>query len=164
MYSNRTNSKHIVKQTVMHQYRNIVNAMAGKSLQKKPKQGWIRTVRTALGMSGAQLGERTGLSRNRISVLERKEADGDITLNQLRDLAEQLNCDLTYALVPRKSVEDMIDEQATRIAVESLESNTQNMFLEAQALDEQAKKRLFEQLKQQLIEAGGRALWNHSKV
>ncbi len=47
-----------------------------------PKQGWVRTIREALDMSGAQLGARLGISRNKISILERKEADGSITINQ----------------------------------------------------------------------------------
>ncbi len=104
-----------------------------------------------------------GLSRNRISVLERKEAEGDITLNQLQALAEQLNCDLTYALVARKPIEEIIDDRATGIASKSLDANSQNMFLEAQVIDDEAKQRLLNQIKEQVIVAGGRALWNNTK-
>lgn len=163
MYFIQTNPKSTVKKIVMHQRRAIANSAVGFRLPKKPKEGWVRTIRTALGMSGSQLGGRMGLSRNRISVLERKEAEGDITLNQLQDLAEQLNCDLTYALVPRKPIEDIIDDRATGIASISLDANSQNMFLEAQIIDEEAKKRLLNQIKEQVIAAGGRALWNNTK-
>ena len=79
--------KSTVKKTAMHQYRTIANSVVGVQLLKKPKEGG-RTIRTALGMSGSQLGKRMGLSRNQISVIERKEAEGNITLNQLQDLAE----------------------------------------------------------------------------
>jgi predicted DNA-binding mobile mystery protein A len=96
------NTTKTVKNTVLQQYRFIANSSLGLKLPSVPKEGWVRTVRKALGMSGAQLAGRLGLSRNRISVLERKEVESEITLNQLRDLAEQLNCDLTYALVPRR--------------------------------------------------------------
>jgi len=155
--------KDTVKKTVLYQYRAIANSTVGFRLFKKPKEGWVRTIRTALGMSGSQLGERMGFSRNRISVLERKEAEGDITLNQLQRLAEQLNCDLTYALVPRKSIEDIIDGRATEIASRSLDANSQNMFLEDQAISEEAQKRLLNLIKEQIIESGGRALWNNIK-
>uniref|UniRef100_A0A486XNT3 Uncharacterized protein n=1 Tax=Rheinheimera sp. BAL341 TaxID=1708203 RepID=A0A486XNT3_9GAMM len=37
------------------------------------------------------------------------------------------------------------------------------MFLEAQIIDEEAKKRLLNQIKEQVIAAGGRALWNNTK-
>lgn len=100
----------------MHQYRAIANSAVGLCLIKKTKEGWVRTIRTALGMSGAQLGARAGLTRNKISILERKEAEGDITINQLKVLAERLGCDLTYALVPSKPIEDMIEDRATVIA------------------------------------------------
>jgi predicted DNA-binding mobile mystery protein A len=163
MYVMRNNSKNTVKQTVMHQYRVIANSAVGFRLFKKPKEGWVRTIRTALGMSGAQLGERMGLSRNRISVLERKEVEGDITLNQLQELAEQLGCDLTYALVPKKPIEEMIDDRATAIASRSLDANSQNMFLEAQTIDLEAQERLFNQIKEQVIGSGGRTLWKNTK-
>lgn len=163
MYFIRSNLKNTVKKTVMHQYRAIANSAVGFRLFKIPKEGWARTIRISLGMSGAQLGERMGLSRNRISVLERREAEGDITLNQLKNLAEQLNCDLTYALVPRKPIEDIIDDRAIEIASRSLDANSQNMFLEAQSIDEEAQKRLLTQIKEQVIESGGRALWNNTK-
>lgn len=163
MHFIHTPAKSTVKQTVMHQYRAIANSVVGVKPFKKPKEGWIRTVRTALRMSGSQLGKRVGLSRNRISVLERKEAEGNITLNQLQYLAEQLNCDLTYALVPRKPIEDIIDDRATEITSQSLNANAQNMFLEAQSIDEEAQKRLFNQIKEQVINSCGRALWNDTK-
>lgn len=163
MHFIRTSKKITVKQTVIYQYRTIANSVVGTKQIKKPKEGWIRTIRSALGMSGSQLGKRMGLSRNRISVLERKEAEGNITLNQLQDLAEQLNCDLTYALVPRKSIKDIIDDRATEIASRSLDANSQNMFLEAQSIDEEAQKRLFNQIKEQVIGSSGRALWNDTK-
>ncbi|GGP69903.1 DNA-binding protein [Shewanella saliphila] len=163
MYFMRSNPKSTVKKTVMHQYRAIANSAVEFRLFTKPKEGWVRTIRSALGMSGSQLGERMGFSRNRISVLERKEVEGDITLNQLQGLAEQLNCDLTYALVPRKPIEDIIDGRATEIASRSLDANSQNMFLEDQTISGEAQIRLLNQIKEQIIESGGRALWKNIK-
>lgn len=163
MHFIRSYPKSAVKKTVMQQYRAIANSTVGFCLFKKPKEGWVRTIRTALGMSGSQLGKIMGLSRNRISVLERKETEGNITLNQLQELAEQLNCDLAYALVPRKPIEDMIEDRATEIVTRILDTNSQHMFLEAQSIDEGSQKRLFNQLKEQVIESGGRILWNNTK-
>ena len=162
MHFIRQSQKNTVKKTVIHQYRTIANSVVGVQQIKKPKEGWIRTIRTALGMSGSQLGKRMSLSRNRISVLERKEAEGKITLNQLQNLAEQLNCDLTYALVPRKPIEDLIDDRATEIASRRIDANSQNMFLEAQSIDEEAQKRLLNQIKEQVIESSSRTLWNET--
>lgn len=152
-------TKSTVKQTVLQQYRTIANSTIDHKRYSTPKEGWVRTIRKALDMSGAQLAERLGLSRNRVSVLERKEAEGEITLNQLRDLAEQLNCELTYALVPRKKVELIIVDRALEIATKTLETNTQNMFLEAQVIDKNAQNRLLEQVTNDIMASGGRVIW-----
>lgn len=152
-------TKSTVKQTVLQQYRTIANSTIDHKRYSTPKEGWVRTIRKALDMSGAQLAERLGLSRNRISVLERKEAEGEITLNQLRNLAEQLNCDLTYALVPRKPVEQIIVDKALEIATKTLETNAQNMFLEAQVIDKNAQNRLLEQVTNDIMASGGRVIW-----
>ncbi|MHA2938951.1 mobile mystery protein A [Vibrio sp. RC27] len=149
-----------VKSTIQNQYQSIANSTVGSQLFRIPNEGWIRTVRTALGMSGAQLARRVGLSRNRISVLERREVSGDITLNQLKELADKLNCDLNYALVPRKTIEATIEERVESITQNILDTNSQSMFLEAQSLDEKAQKLLFDSVKEQIRLGGLHSLWN----
>ena len=37
------------------------------------------------------------------------------------------------------------------------------MFLEAQSIDENAQNRLLEQIKEDVIESGGRTLWSNNK-
>lgn len=152
-------TKNTVKQTVARQYRAVANSCLGHKLPPPPKEGWVRTIRKSLGMSGTQLAERLGLSRNRISVLERKEVEGDVTLTQLRELAEQLNCNFTYAIIPKKPIEEIIEDRATEIATQSLDTNDQNMFLEAQSIDKEAQTCLLEQVKRDIIVSGGRILW-----
>ncbi|WP_089138961.1 helix-turn-helix domain-containing protein [Vibrio rumoiensis] len=75
-------SQYFVKSIAIKQLKEKVNSLIGLRLPTMPKQGWVRTIREALDMSGAQLGARLGISRNKISILERKEADGSITINQ----------------------------------------------------------------------------------
>ncbi|MBS6210026.1 mobile mystery protein A [Proteus cibi] len=157
------NDKNIVKHIVIKQYQAIANSFLGYKLPRTPKEGWVRTIRKALDMSGAQLAEKLDSSRNRISILERREIEGDITLNQLKLLAEQLNCDFTYALVPKKPVEEIIEDRVTEIAIQSLDSNAQNMFLEAQSIDKKAQEHLLEQAKKEIIASGGRIIWKNIK-
>jgi len=77
-----------VRSMVREQYKEIANSAIG--------------LKDAPAMPAAQLAARLNLSRNRVSVLERREVEGEITINQLRDLADKLGCELTYALVPKK--------------------------------------------------------------
>lgn len=124
-----------------------------------PQSGWIRTIREVLDMSGTQLGERLQLTRNQISILERKEVEGSITLNQLRNLADGLNADLVYVVVPRKSIEETIDERATELAHSRLKMSHQNMFLEAQHLSSEQQDEATQRLIAEIKAKGGKVLW-----
>lgn len=97
------------------------------------KQGWIATIRTAIGMPQEVLGKRLGLHKQRISLLEQRERSGDIKLAQLRDAAEALDCDLVYALVPREPLETLVQRRARELASRELAVVERTMQLEDQA-------------------------------
>lgn len=124
-----------VREAVSAQYRRIVDKAApGAASLATPKEGWIRTVRTALGMSGPQLARRLGVSRNRVSVLERSEVEGGVSLKSMHDAAEAMGCRFVYAIVPDGSIDDMIERQARLKAHALVGRSTQHMALEDQSL------------------------------
>ncbi|MCL1079964.1 mobile mystery protein A [Parashewanella spongiae] len=165
MYSfqSNPNKQQPVKKTVLRQYRELVDAVKGTLFPLTPKEGWIRTVRKALDMSGAQLGDRAGLTRNRVSVLERREVDGDITLNQLKQLAEALDCDFSYTLKPKKTISDIMQERALKVAKVEVKKASKNMFLEAQSISKEKENILISELAEEIMRAGGRKLWGKNK-
>jgi predicted DNA-binding mobile mystery protein A len=114
-------------------------------------------------MSGAQLADRAGMTRNRISVLERREADGNITLNQLKQLAEALDCDFSYTLKPKKAVSDTMQERALKVATIEVKKASKNMFLEAQSVSKDKENILISELAEEIMRAGGRKLWGKNK-
>ena len=63
-----------IDRVVAKQYRDKVN-QASMRLDGlfTPTEGWLRTVRHALGMSGPQLAARLGVTKARISKAERSE-------------------------------------------------------------------------------------------
>lgn len=77
-----------------------------------PPMGWVSAVRRALGMSIVDLATRMGLSASRVKQLERAEREGSIRLSQLRRLAGALNCEFHYVVLPRESLEKMVQRQA----------------------------------------------------
>lgn len=97
-----------------------------------PKKGWIRILRTALGMTAAQLGQQLGISPQAVSELERSEVADTITLASLRKAAEALDCDLVVAMVPKTSLENTIHRQAELKAVQERNRIVHTMRLEAQ--------------------------------
>lgn len=68
----------------------------------------IRQERLRQGLKSRDLAQRLAVSPARVSVLERDEERGAVTLNILAKAATALNCRLEYRLVP------LSDEPATK--------------------------------------------------
>jgi len=152
---NIDSTKHVVLQQLINRVKSSREAHA----PKPPKEGWIRTIRKALGMSGAQLAQRMGYTRNKVSILERKEASGDISINQLTELANSLDADFVYCVVPRKDPEQLIEEQAQKKATEMIRKTHQNMYLESQHISDEAQEEQIQFLADEIKRAGGKTLW-----
>jgi predicted DNA-binding mobile mystery protein A len=97
-----------------------------------PRAGWVKAIRTALGMTLEDLAARMGVTRSVLSRLETSEQKQTIQLDSLRRLAEALDCDLVYALVPRQPLQAMVDQQRARAARELEERTRTHMRLEGQ--------------------------------
>ena len=97
-----------------------------------PRDGWIRTMRTALGMSAAQLGKRLGVSRQEAADLERRERNGAITVATLAKVAQALDCELRVTFVPKTSLDETVKRQATAKARAERNRVLHTMRLDAQ--------------------------------
>jgi len=101
-----------------------------------PQKGWIRAIREALGVSSGELGRRLGTSRQLALQQERAEAEDRITLKSLRALANALDCDLVYALVPRaESLEALSEARTNAQAKKNVLRVEHSMALEDQAAE-----------------------------
>lgn len=86
-------------------------------------------------MNGQQLAKRLAVAWQSMDDLEKSEANGTITLNSLRKVADALECQLVYALVPRSelSLKEVVQRRAERLALKALGYVEQTMALEDQA-------------------------------
>ncbi len=124
-----------VKDTARRQHVRIADGAAQQlSGIRKPPEGWLTTLRKALGMSGAEVAQRLGLSRNAIYQAERNERDNAITLSQMEKIAEAMGCAFVYAVIPKGSVEEVVQAQALRKAETRIRRASTHMALEQQAL------------------------------
>lgn len=73
-------------------------------IKKPTKQGWLRTARCALLLSGSEMAGRLGISRAAYAKFEKNEVLGSITLDSLQRAAEAMDCELVYAIRPKKRV------------------------------------------------------------
>jgi predicted DNA-binding mobile mystery protein A len=104
-------------------------------LRAVPPVGWIRAIRSALGMSQADLAARVGVTPAAVAALERSERQETITLGKLAELARAMDCTVVYALVPNTTLDDTVHRQAQRRAAEALDYVGRTMELEAQGLE-----------------------------
>ena len=105
--------------------------------RRRPLKGWIRAIRDALGMTAEQLGERLGITQPSVQRLEQSEAEDTIQLNTLRRVAEALDCEVVYALVPRENLQKVYDRAAREVARLELGAISHSMALEDQAVEDE---------------------------
>jgi transcriptional regulator with XRE-family HTH domain len=70
-------------------------------LNLQVRSDWIVNTRTALMVSTSYVAEKMGVSRSSYSHMEKGEADGRLSLRNLRRIAEALDCELVYAIRPK---------------------------------------------------------------
>ena len=128
-------------------------------LSVRPKSGWVRAIRESLGMTATAFARRLGMSQAGVRKLESAEASDVITLASLRKLAEALDCELQYALVPRMSLKQHVHDRAAVVAQERLRPIAHSMALEDQAVQASLNKLLLDQAVKELIEGSHRELW-----
>ncbi len=61
---------------------------------------WIRNMRKKQGLKGFQLADRMQVSAARISVLEKDEMRGAVTLKMMERAARAMGCKFEYRIVP----------------------------------------------------------------
>lgn len=105
-----------------------------------PPTGWIKAIRTAIGMSMQQLGNKLNVSKQGVMDIEKREKDGSITIKSLREIARAMDMQLVYGFVPNDgSLDALIEKRATELATQIVMRTANTMKLEDQA---NSKKRL----------------------
>jgi predicted DNA-binding mobile mystery protein A len=125
-----------------------------------PKQGWIRTIREALGMTSGQLAKKAGLGQPRISRLENAEMAGDLKVSSLQKIAKALGMRLVYGFVSEGALEDMVRNQAKKIVLRRMERLDRTMQLEQQGLSDEEKSKAVEDMIDKLLMENAKDLWD----
>jgi predicted DNA-binding mobile mystery protein A len=109
----------------------LANALS-PSLRTRPKPGWIVAIREVTGISAAELARRCKVSRSRIVYAEAAEVRGRITIKSMQAIAEAIDCEFVYAILPKREVKDLLFSEAYR------------------AVEEDARRRGFDQVLRRL--------------
>lgn len=141
-----------VKDTARRQYMRIADSAAQQfPTFQPPSEGWLVSLRKALGMSGTQVAKRLGVTRSAIYQAERNEREGAISISQMEKLAEAMGGRFVYAIIPEGSVQDVIRAQAYRKAEARIRRAGAHMALESQSLSREQTKRKIDELAEQLM-------------
>lgn len=132
------------------------------SLQKNPPPvGWIKAVRTAVGMSLEQLGNRLSITKQSARHVEIREQDGSITLNTLRETAAAMDMQLVYAFIPNDgSLEALIERKATELATQIVMRTSNSMKLEDQENSKQRIEKAIQERAFEIKQEMPKSLWD----
>lgn len=118
------------------QLQQLNNKMGDFALLKQvaiPPTGWIKAIRTAIGMSMQQLGKKLSVSKQAILDIEKREKSGSITIKSLKEIARALDMQLVYGFVPNDgSLDALIEKRATELATQIVLRTSNTMKLEDQ--------------------------------
>lgn len=98
-----------------------------------PPSGWINAIRTALGMSLQQLGDKMSITKQSVQNIEKREKDGSVTIKSLREVAKAMDMHLVYGFVPVDgNLDALIDRKAKELATQIVMRTSNTMKLEDQ--------------------------------
>ncbi len=150
------------------EYKNLIREQLEMTLGRissardvqRPAKGWLRAIREALGMSGRQFARRLGVAPPRITVLEKNEMSGSVTIKTIQQAADALECDFVYAIVPRGNLTDIVRKRALSLAAKRLGRVSHSMLLEAQQLSDVEQKKVIDFEVEELIRKMPKELWD----
>ncbi|WP_370089979.1 mobile mystery protein A [Ekhidna sp.] len=134
-----------------------------QSLQDEaiPSIGWIKAIRTALGISLQQMANKLSITKQSAAEIEQREIEETITLKSLREAAIALDMNLVYGFVPKDgSLDHLIDRKARELATKIVSRTSTTMKLEDQENSEQRIRKAIEQRADELKREVPKILWD----
>jgi predicted DNA-binding mobile mystery protein A len=148
-----------MRQLRLEQTQASVAAYSDLTNRRPPPRGWLKAIRESLGLTERQQAERLGITGSTLHKSELAEAEERITLGQLRKLAEGLDCELVYALVPRKPLTQVVEDRARSIALREVGEVAHTMSLEDQRPATDRLRKQVEQRTAELLRGRWSDLW-----
>ena len=134
----------------------LISSRSARDLPR-PHRGWVRAIRESLGMSATDLGRRMGISSQAVADLEKNELRSAVQLDTLERAAEAMGCEVVYAIVPRGSLENIVNQRAREKAERILQTAGHHARLEDQSVSAAARAEELDDLTRDLL--GRRDLW-----
>lgn len=139
--------------TILKQIDRRIEAIRSSKDKTHVREGWIKYMRQALGLTMQELAQRVGLPASNIAQAEKREVEGKITLDLLNRMAHAMDCEVVYSIVPKTDIHTFIRTKALEKARAVLTDADLHMALEDQKVTGARDERI-ERLAQKFIDAG----------
>ena len=126
-----------------------------------PEIGWVKTIRTGLGISLEQLGDKLEITKQSAQNLEKREALGSATINAMKEAGQAMDMKFVYGYIPVDgTLEALIEKKAKKLATEIVMRTSATMKLENQENSPQRIKDAIEERTKELIDEMPKILWD----
>jgi predicted DNA-binding mobile mystery protein A len=99
-----------------------------------PRGGWLAAIREARGLTLRELSSILSVTPQAVLQLQHSEASESISLKRLREVAEAMECELVYAIIPKSGrLTDVVEERNRKSAADRVLAAEHTMVLEDQA-------------------------------
>jgi predicted DNA-binding mobile mystery protein A len=143
----------------LEQVQDTLGCFSALTAHSVPERGWLKLIRECLGRTQRQQALRLGIAASTLHKAELSEAEERISLGQLRKLADGLDCELVYALVPRKPLTDVVQDRARVIATEEVGAAAHSMGLDAKRPGNERLRKQVEHRSEELLRGRWSDLW-----
>ncbi len=149
------------KNLQLQQLNNKMAAFASLEQIVAPPTGWVKAIRSALGMSLQQLGNKLAITKQSVLDVEEREKNGGVTLRSLHEIAEALDMQLVYGFVPKDgTLNALIERKAKELAVQIVMRTSNTMKLENQENTKQRLEKAIEEKTLSIKNEMPKVLWD----
>lgn len=126
----------------------------------RPRNGWLKAVREALGMTTRQVAARMKVNQSVVVRIEKAELNGTVSLKSLQEAANALGCRFVYAVVPKNTLQQTIQDRAEKRARAMVQRVLHTMALEDQSPEKRSEEALIQARVRELLEGPPSRLWD----
>lgn len=145
--------------TLLKQLDQQLARLKKQSAYTPPKQGWVRTIRKAFGMTIKQLAKRLQVDPSRVVKIETSEIKGAVTLRTLQAVAKSFDCQFVYCFIPNTTLEQTIATQAKQTATEHVKHIGQSLHLNTESIEATWLSDQIEDETKKLLQGSWKLVW-----
>ena len=138
-----------------------LNNLNGLQHLDVPTIGWIKAIRSSIGMSMEQLGKKLSITKQAVMDIEKREKGGAITVKSMQEIAKALDMKFVYGFVPNDgNLELMIEKRSIEIARKIVQRTSTTMKLEDQSNSKERLEKAIQERAAEIINKTPKILWD----